>query len=37
MNEARPVALRLALLAAMLYVAFLLWDTDLRFFYEAFR
>lgn len=37
MTEAQRIAMRLALLAVMTYAALTLWDTDLRFFYEAFR
>lgn len=37
MTETQRVALRLALLVIVTYLVVLFWDTELRFFYEAFR
>jgi hypothetical protein len=34
--KTQHIVLRLALLALMTYVVIALWDTELRFFYEAF-
>jgi hypothetical protein len=36
MTETRWILLRLALLAITAYIVIVLWDTELRFFYEAF-
>jgi len=37
MNGSGRLVLRLLLLASVSYVIILMWDTELRFFYEAFR
>jgi len=37
MSEKGRLFARLVLLAMMTYAVILLWDTELRFFYEAFR
>jgi len=37
MTETQRIVLRLALLSVVTYVSIVFWDTELRFFYEAFR